>query len=68
MIDIDTHASRIDGLQRLRVIGTGILTPAENSEMSTAISVSVSITCDWSIASNEKMPSTTGPRMTPAMR
>ncbi len=39
---IDSQARRSEGSQRARLKGTGILTPAENREMRTAISVRVS--------------------------
>ena len=52
----------------LRVNGTGIFTPAEKSEISTATSVRVSSRCDCSRALNEKMWSAMGPSTRPTAR
>ena len=43
---MDTDASRIGVRQLAKLAGTGILTPAENSEISTATSVSTSNSAD----------------------
>ena len=68
VIDIDSHASRIDGDQRLKMNGTGILTPAENREMRTAISVRVSSTLELCTGSKRNRFNTIGPSTTPTTR
>ncbi|MDT4868356.1 hypothetical protein FQZ97_1033130 [compost metagenome] len=65
---METLASNSGARHCRKLNGTGIFTPAENSEISTATSVSTSSTADCFSGLKLKAPSTVGPMIRPTAR